>query len=108
MSQRKVPTENFIEKAERPRRPGIRPSSLGPAAQFHRFGVVEARPWMFTGHRLRCRLTQMVSMYGQGPENYGTAVDGDGSPSPAPTGNSTTQIWSPAGVNCPVRMRAIG
>ena len=57
---------------------------------------------------LRCRLTQIVFMYAGSPENYGTAVDGDGSPSTAPTGNSAIQIWSPSGVNCPVRMRAMG
>ena len=30
------------------------------------------------------------------------------SPSTAPTRNSAIQIWSPSGVNCPVRMRAMG
>ena len=30
------------------------------------------------------------------------------SPSAARTGNSAIQIWLPSGVNCPVRMRAMG
>ena len=57
------------------------------------------------------RLLQIVTVSADWPgfpENYGAAVDGGGPSSTAPTGNSAIHIWSPSGVNCPVRMRAMG
>ena len=73
--------------------------------------VAEGCPNGGAGRGPTDRLPQIVTVstdWPGFPDDYGAAVDGGGSPSTAPTGNSAIQIGSPSGVNCPVRMRAMG